>query len=117
MRRWRPQPSLGRWIALLLMLAVLAGAVALGIRLAQALSGPPEHWSVTIELYWQIVGFLVLLLLAAALAYRALAAFTLSYELDRNGFGEWEMDRAFSQLIAPELIFERREERPRCGKQ
>jgi len=31
------------------------------------------------------VGFLVLLLLAGALAYRALAAFTLIYELDRNG--------------------------------
>src|SRR5262249_17383574 len=27
------------------------------------------------------------------------------------------MDRPLSQLIAPELIFERSEERPRCGKQ
>jgi hypothetical protein len=58
---------------------------ALGLRLAQALSGPPEGWPVTLELYWQIVGLLLLLLLAGALAYRALAAFTLSYELDRNG--------------------------------
>ena len=85
MRRWRPQSSPGRWIALLLMLAALAGAAALGIRLAQALSGPPEGWPVTLGLYWQIMGFLVLLVLAGALAYRALAAFTLSYELDRNG--------------------------------
>src|ERR1017187_7888424 len=38
-------------------------------------------------------------------------------ELHRNRFGEWEMDRPLSQLIAPELIFERRKERPRCGKQ
>jgi len=85
MRRWRPQPSPGRWIGLLLMLAALAGAAALGVRLAQALSGSPQSWQITLGLYWQIVGLLVLLLLAGALAYRTLAAFTLSYELDRNG--------------------------------
>jgi hypothetical protein len=33
-------------------------------------------------------------------------------ELHRNRFGEWEMNRPLSQLIAPEFIFERREERP-----
>src|SRR5205823_13770985 len=32
-------------------------------------------------------------------------------------FGEWEMDCPLSQLIASKFIFERREERPRCGKQ
>jgi hypothetical protein len=85
MRRWRPQPFLGRWIALLLLLAALAGAAALGLRLAQTLSGPPEGWAISPELYWQLVGFAGLLLIAGALAYRALAAFTLSYELDRNG--------------------------------
>jgi Bacterial PH domain len=67
------------------MLATLVGAVALGLRLAQALSGPPEGWPVTFGLYWQIMGLLGLLLLAGALAYRTLAAWTLSYELDRNG--------------------------------
>src|SRR6202035_5488213 len=38
-------------------------------------------------------------------------------ELHRNRFGEGELDRPLSQLIAPEFIFERREKRPRCGKQ
>src|SRR6185437_9152906 len=38
-------------------------------------------------------------------------------ELHRNRFGEWEMDRPLSQVIAPEFIFERREERPGRGKQ
>src|SRR5215831_19375673 len=38
-------------------------------------------------------------------------------ELHRNRFGEWEVDRPLSQLIALEHIFERREERPRGGKQ
>src|SRR5215216_5804210 len=85
MRRWKPQSSLGRWIALLLMLAALAGAAALGLRLSQTLAGPPEDWPVTLQLYWQIVGLLGLLVLVGALAYRTLAAWTLSYELDRNG--------------------------------
>src|ERR1039458_6577121 len=38
-------------------------------------------------------------------------------ELHRNLFSEWEVDSPLSQLIAPEFIFERREKRPRCGKQ
>lgn len=67
------------------MLAALAGAAVLGFSLVQTISGPPESWQVTLDLYWQIVGFIVLLLLMGALAYRTIAAFTLSYELDRNG--------------------------------
>ena len=99
MRRWRPQPSPGRWIALLLTLVALAGAVALGARLAQALSGPRESWEISLGLYWQIVGFLILLLVAGALAYRALAAFTLGYELDRNGlYITWLGNRAVVPL-------------------
>src|SRR6185436_18150574 len=34
-----------------------------------------------------------------------------------NRFREREMDRPLAELIAPELILERREEYPRCGKQ
>ena len=41
----------------------------------------------------------------------------LAHELDRIRFAEREMDRPLSQLIPAELIFERGEERPRCGKQ
>ncbi|HEU5099993.1 MAG TPA: PH domain-containing protein [Roseiflexaceae bacterium] len=99
MRRWKPQPSPGRWIALLLMLAALAGAAMLGLGLAQALSGPPEGWQITLDLYWRMVGFVLLLLLAGGLAYRALGAFTLSYELDRNGlYIIWLGNRAIVPL-------------------
>src|SRR5262245_56069179 len=99
MRRWRPQPSSGRWIALLLVLAALAGAATLGVRLALALSGAPQGWPISLGMYWQIVGFVILLLLAAALAYRAIAAFTLSYELDRNGlYITWLGNRAVVPL-------------------
>lgn len=38
-------------------------------------------------------------------------------ELYRNRFGDRETDRPLSQRIAPELIFDRREERARRGKQ
>ena len=37
-------------------------------------------------------------------------------ELHRNRLSEEELDRPLSQLIAPEFIFERREERSRCGE-
>jgi len=39
-------------------------------------------------------------------------------ELYRSRFGEWKLDRPLSQLISAELIliFERREERHRCGR-
>jgi hypothetical protein len=99
MRRWRPQPSAGRWIALLLLLVALAGALGLGLRLAQELRGPPEIWPITFELYWQMLGFVALLVLAGALTYRALAAFTLGYELDRNGlYITWLGNRAVVPL-------------------
>src|ERR1041385_4769565 len=38
-------------------------------------------------------------------------------ELHWNRFGELEMDGPLSQFIAPELILQSREERPRCCKQ
>jgi hypothetical protein len=85
MRRWKPQSSSGRWVALALLLLALAGASVLGLRLADALSGPPESWQIDLRLYWQLIGMLGLLLIAGALAYRAGAAFTLGYDLDRNG--------------------------------
>jgi hypothetical protein len=99
MRRWRPQPSAGRWVALLLLLVALAGALALGVRLVQELRGPPETWVITLGLYWQILGFVALLVLVGALAYRGLAAFTLGYELDRNGlYITWLGNRAVVPL-------------------
>ena len=105
MRRWRPQPSAGRWIALLLLLAALAGAAVLGVSLAQALSGPPEDWQITLGLYWRILGFVILLVVAGALAYRASAAFTLGYELDRNGlYITWLGNRAVVPLDQIESV-------------
>ncbi len=85
MRHWKPQPSSGRWLALVLLLLALVGAGVLGVQLAGMLRGAPETWPINLQLYVQVVGLLALLLLAGALAYRTAAAFTLGYELDRNG--------------------------------
>src|SRR5690349_2905234 len=99
MRRWRPQPSLGRWSALLLLLAALAGAAARGTRRAQAVSPAPEERPLPFVVDCHIVASLLLLLLAGALAYRALAAWTLGYELDRNGlYITWLGNRAVVPL-------------------
>jgi hypothetical protein len=85
MRRWKPQSSSGRWVALALLLVVLAGAGTLGLRLARALSGPPESWPIDFGLNLLIVSLLSLAGLAGVLAYRVGSAVTLGYELDRNG--------------------------------
>ena len=65
--------------------ATLAGIGVLVARVAAALAGPPEAWRIDLMLYGQVLGVLGLLALAGALAYRVAGAFTLGYELDRNG--------------------------------
>jgi hypothetical protein len=102
MRRWKPQPSNGRWIALLLLGVALAGASWFSVRLAQLLAGPPESWQLGLGAYGLVLGLLASLLLAGALVYRAAAAFTLGYELDRNGlYITWLGNRA---VVPLELI-------------
>jgi hypothetical protein len=99
MRRWKPQSSIGPWLALALLFAALFGAVVLGVRLAQALSGPPESWPVDASLYANVLGFVALLVLVGALAYRVGSALTLGYELDRNGlYITWLGNRAVVPL-------------------
>jgi len=85
MRRWSSQPSIRRWIAAILLIAVLAACVLVGMRLVQVFNAPPETWQIDLRIYGLVVGFIGLLMLAGALAYRAASAFTLAYELDRNG--------------------------------
>lgn len=84
-------------------MALLAAALALsaltGLQIARVLSGPPESWRVDMGLFGLILGLLLLLAAAAWLAYRAAAAFTLAYELDRNGlYVTWLGNRAVIPL-------------------
>jgi hypothetical protein len=85
MRRWNSQSSIGRWIALALLIIVLAVCGLVGLRLVQAFNRPPETWQIDLAIYGLVVALIGLLLLAGSLAYRAASAFTLAYELDRNG--------------------------------
>jgi hypothetical protein len=95
MRRWFPQPSPGRIIGLIVIVAALALAALLGVRLVGALARPPEQWQVDLELFGQLVALLALLALAGLLVYRVVGSWTLAYELDRNGlYILWAGNRA-----------------------
>jgi hypothetical protein len=99
MRRWKPQSSLSRWIGLLLLIAALAGAGMLGAPLISAFAGPPQGWQIDLAVYTRLLGTLALLVIAGALVYRVAAAFTLSYDLDRNGlYLNWLGNRAVVPL-------------------
>lgn len=99
MRRWKPQPSAGHWIALLLLAAALAAAALFATRIARALAGPPEIWQVNLPLYGNVLGLLAFLAIAGALVYRIAGALTLSYALDRNGlYIMWLGNRAVVPL-------------------
>src|SRR5262245_18982871 len=99
MRRWNTQPSIGRWVATALLLIVLAVCGLVGIRLVQAFNGPPETWQIDVTIYGLVVVLIGLLIFAGALAYRAASAFTLVYELDRNGlYIAWLGNRAVVPL-------------------
>lgn len=99
MRRWKAHSSIGRHLALLLLAVVLAGLALVARQLGQALSGPPESWRVDLSVYGLALELIALLLLAGALAYRGFSAFTLGYELDRNGlYITWLGNRAVVPL-------------------
>jgi PH (Pleckstrin Homology) domain-containing protein len=99
MRRWKPHSSISPWIALLLLFAALAGAAVLGSPLVRSFSGPPQGWQVDLDVYARLLGVLGLLAIASVLAYRVAAAFTLSYEVDRNGlYIKWLGNRAVVPL-------------------
>ncbi|MDZ4719676.1 MAG: PH domain-containing protein [Roseiflexaceae bacterium] len=85
MRRWKPQPSIGRWIAIGLFIITLAAIIAPLLRITAIFSGPPESWVIDTSLFGWCVLLLVLVAASAVFGYRAAAAFTLAYELDRNG--------------------------------
>lgn len=99
MRRWKPKPSFNAWAGLLLLIVALAGAAWLGITLAREFARPPQTWQVDLAVYSRLVGLLGLLAISGMLIYRVAAAFTLSYDLDRNGlYINWLGNRAVVPL-------------------
>lgn len=99
MRRWKPHIGLGLWVAIVLLLAMLAGGTYIAREIAQALSGPPEAWPINLDLYWRGLALLACVVAIGALIYRIGAALTLSYDLDRNGlYITWLGNRAVVPL-------------------
>lgn len=99
MRRWKPKFAFGPWFGLLLLFLTLAGVWYFGQRVLLALSGTPQEWPITLNLYANFLALLGLLLLLAVLAYRLIAVFTLTYEIDRNGvYIHWSGHRAVVPL-------------------
>jgi hypothetical protein len=99
MRRWNPQSTLGRWLSAVLLILALAGTAYTGSEVAVRFAGSPESWVVNLNLFWWIVLLLGCVIAAATLAYRTAAAFTLSYEIDRNGlYINWLGNRAVIPL-------------------
>ena len=99
MRRWKPKPSLRPWIALALLLAALALAIFLIVRLFHALAGPPAGWPIDTTLYFQVLLLVGALVVVGVLSYRVGSALTLGYELDRNGlYITWLGNRAVVPL-------------------
>lgn len=86
MRKWKPQLSGRLWLGIALLILAGSGALWLLVRVGLALGRSPEQWPIAIPLYLEFLLGLVLLLLAGMFAYRVLAALTLSYGVDRNGF-------------------------------
>lgn len=80
---------------MLLLIGALSGAILLALPLMRIFSGPPQSWPIDLAVYGRSIGVLALLVLAGALAYRVAGAFTLSYDLDRNGlYINWLGNRA-----------------------
>ncbi len=105
MRQWKPLPSPGLWIGVLLLLLDLAALGVVATRVVAALLQPPDTWAIGLPLYAQVVALVALLIIAGLLAYRIAAALTLTYELDRNGLAiRWLGNRAIIPMMQIERI-------------
>ncbi len=105
MRRWKPKFAAGLWIGLVLVLLALTGIGLLLNRILGVLMGSPDTWVINLSLYRDLLGVVALLLVAGWLAYRVTAAFTLYYEIDRNGvYVCWLGNRAVIPLSQIERI-------------
>ncbi len=99
MRRWKPIAQLSRWIAPALLLFTWVALALPIVQIAQAFRGSAINWQINIQLFGWVCLLWVLLALATWLAYRTASAFTLAYELDRNGlYITWLGNRAIVPL-------------------
>ncbi len=105
MRRWKAASSARIWFAVLLLIAAIGAAIFLLVQIGVALAAPPEAWPIGLPFFAQLLGAVLSLLLAGALAYRVGATLTLAYGVDRNGvYIFWLGNRAVVPLAQIETI-------------
>ena len=99
MRRWKPIAQLSRLIAPALLVAVCVALALPVYQISMAFRGSAADWQIDLRLFGWFCLLWVLIVVAAWLAYRTAAAFTLAYELDRNGlYITWLGNRAVVPL-------------------
>ena len=84
MRRWKPFPSIGRWLALVIAVIFSLGFLAFGWLISSAFAGEPQSWQIDFGFFLQFVAMLLMLFLSGFAWLRWLQSVTLWYGLDRN---------------------------------
>jgi hypothetical protein len=84
MRRWKPYPSPGRWLALVLAVVFTGGCIAFAMLAHRHFSGVPAEWTVNLDFYLQFLAMLAMLICAGSTWMRFIQSQTLWYGLDRN---------------------------------
>lgn len=98
MNHWKPKIATGLWVGLGLLLLTGAGISFLAFSFVQAFRQPPAQWPINLMLYSELLMLFGLLLLEGLLIYYVSSAFTLRYEIDRNGIYIFWLD---NQVIIP----------------
>jgi hypothetical protein len=84
MRRWKPFPSAGRWLALALAMVFTGGSVFFGWLCSLHFAGQPVGWKIDFDFFVRFLALLLMVFLAGTAWMRFLRAITLWYGLDRN---------------------------------
>lgn len=99
MQRWKPQSSSGLWVGVVCLVMMFVGVAFFTLRIVRVLAGPPEAWPIDLGLYAELLGLLFCCVVVGVLAYRVASAWTLNYQLDRNGlYISWLGNRAVVPL-------------------
>jgi Bacterial PH domain len=84
MRRWKPFPSIGRWLALVIAVIFSVGFVAFAWLIARTFANEPQSWQIDFGFFLQFVAMILMALFAGFAWLRWLQSVTLWYGLDRN---------------------------------
>ena len=84
MRRWKPFPSMGRWLALALAIVFSLGSLFFGWLCAVRFTPDPTTWVVDLDFFLRFLAFLFMLFFAGTAWLRFVSTMTMWYGIDRN---------------------------------